>query len=564
MSDVRRVALVWALACAVASTVWIVSSARQLGATFDEPVYVTAGLDRWRHGGVSGLMRLGTMPLAVDVVSLPVWLAERARGEPYQLASDDRGRVVDARDLARVLPLARAGTLIFWWLLLFTTWRLATAVAGPLGAAFAVTWVATEPSLLAHAALATTDIASTALLTGFAVSWLARGAEPAGHGLPQSREWRHWLIPGVWFGLAILAKASAIAFAPVIAVAFAWVQRESDWRRVVRRFARASAAAVAIAFVYCGSDWRTEETFVAWARTWPEGTVATTMIAIAEHLPVFSNAGEGLVQQIKHNIRGHDTYLLGEVHARAVWFYFPVVLLIKLSGALLVGLVAAVVLARPALWNPPFLAAVALLALSPFFRVQTGIRMVLPLVALGLVGVAAAFAATIESASRRRTALAMVVGLLIAWSALTAGRSWPDAITFSNEFFGGPSSAYRLVSDSNYDWGQGVPALGRHLAGTTQPIDLWYWGTDPEARTAPFRLFDLRSEAPGDEAMLLSRLEGRTLAVSATLLYGSAVSPHARTADENRTDVEMAETLRRVLRGRPPPEKVGTFFVYRF
>ncbi len=311
---------------------------------------------------------------------------------------------------------------------------------------------------------------------------------------------------------------------------------------------------MAIAFVYCGSDWRTEETFVAWARTWPEGNVATTMIAIAEHLPVFSNAGEGLVQQIKHNIRGHDTYLLGEVHARAVWFYFPVVLLIKLSGALLVGLVAALVLARSALWNPPFLAAVALLALSPFFRVQTGIRMVLPLVALGTRRRRRGLSRRPSSPrGRRRTALALVVGLLTAWSAVTAGRSWPDAITFSNEFFGGPSSAYRLVSDSNYDWGQGVPALRRHLAGATQPIDLWYWGTDPEARTAPFRLFDLRSEAPGDEAMLLSRLEGRTLAVSATLLYGSAVSPHARIADEDRIAVETAETLRRVLRDRPAP-----------
>jgi hypothetical protein len=64
--------------------------------------------------------------------------------------------------------------------------------------------------------------------------------------------------------------------------------------------------------------------------------------------------------------------------------------------------------------------------------------------------------------------------------------------------------------------------------------------------------------------MLLSRLEGRTLAVSATLLYGSAVSPQARIADEDRIAVETAETLRRVLRDRPPPEKVGTFFVYRF
>ena len=563
MIGARRLALAWTLACATASTVWIVTSSSRLGATFDEPVYVTVGLDRWRHGGIGGLMRLGTMPLAVDVVTLPVWMAERARGNRYALASDDRGRVVDARDLVRVLPLARVGTLIFWWLLLFNTARLAFRLGGLPGAAIAVIWLAAEPSMLAHGALATTDIALTAMLMGFAASWLTRVSDRKSDRLPRATDRSHWLRPGLWFGLAILAKASATVFAPVIAFAFEWSRGGFDWRQFATRAARVSGVAIVLVFLYCGSDWRTEDSFIAWARSLPAGPFATVMSAVAEHLPIFSNAGEGIVQQIKHNVRGHDAYLLGEVHQRAVWFYFPMVTLIKVNGALLAGVVTAFVLARSALWNPPMIAAVGLLALSPLFRVQTGIRMILPVVALGVVGVAAALAHIATGHDRRRHAATALVAILTAWSLSSARRSWPDAIVFANEFWGGSSRAYRFVSDSNYDWGQGLPALRQHLSDATGPIDLWYWGSDPDARTTPFRSFDVRTGVPADEAALRAHLHGRTLAVSATLLYGSALSPAARVTDADRRAVETAEILRRVLHDWPS-ERIGTFFVYRF
>jgi hypothetical protein len=560
-----RLSLAWCFVCAVASTAWIATAASRLGVTFDEPVYVTAGLDRWRHGGIGGLMRLGTMPLAVDVVTLPVWAAERWRGEPYRLASDDRGRVVDARDLGRALPLARAGTLVFWWILLASAWRLATALAGPAGGALAATWLSAEPSLIAHAALATTDIAVTAMLVGLAASLYGPDDQRAATGPLRAPPRSRWLIPGVWFGLAILAKASAIVFAPLIGLAFALGRGDTDWRSYARRWLRISVVACAVTVVYCGSDWRTEDSFVAWARSLPPGPAATLLVAIAEHLPIFSNAGEGVVQQIKHNVRGHDAYVLGESYPRSVWFYFPVVLVIKTSGTFLVGLAATLAIARHALLTPPLVAALLMLLLSPLFRVQTGIRMILPIVALATIGLAVAFATTMATGSRRRAAAArVVVGLLAAWSYASAGRSWPDAITFVNDLWGGAARAPYLVSDSNYDWGQGLPVLRARLAGASDPIDLWYWGSDPDAQLGPFRVFDVRAEAPADAETLRARLSGRTLAVSATLLDGSVFSPASRGADEDRAAVATAAALRRLLRAHPNPERVGTFWIYRF
>src|SRR5204863_2814462 len=79
-------------------------------------------------------------------------------------------------------------------------------LAGPWGGRLAVALVACEPNMLAHASLATTDIAVTACLmallyhfrTGREAGWVRRRA-----------------VPAVWFGLAILAKASALVYGPL-------------------------------------------------------------------------------------------------------------------------------------------------------------------------------------------------------------------------------------------------------------------------------------------------------------------------------------------------------------
>src|SRR4051812_48283106 len=157
----------WFLAWAVASSAWCVTAARELGATFDEPVYVAKGLERWRTGSHYGLMKLGTMPLPVDADTLPLYLWERWRGAAFDPAAD----------LDTLLPVARAGTLIFWWLLLFYGWQVGRQLGGPWGGRLAVAFLACEPSLLAHASLATTDIAVSASLLALAYHF-RRGRDP--------------------------------------------------------------------------------------------------------------------------------------------------------------------------------------------------------------------------------------------------------------------------------------------------------------------------------------------------------------------------------------------------
>ena len=74
--------LLWLLACGALSSAWCLTAGRQLGATFDEPVYITRGLEGWQTGSHHGLLRLGTMPLPADVQTFPLYVAERWRGTP--------------------------------------------------------------------------------------------------------------------------------------------------------------------------------------------------------------------------------------------------------------------------------------------------------------------------------------------------------------------------------------------------------------------------------------------------------------------------------------------------
>src|SRR5262249_20055687 len=117
----------------------------------------------------------------------------------------------------RVLPWARAGTLAFWWLLLAYAWLAARSLAGPWAGRLAVPLLACEPSLLAHAALATTDVAVAACLLALVYHFRAG---------PGAAWPRRVGLPALWFAAAVLAKASGLVFGVLGLLA-----AELEWRR---------------------------------------------------------------------------------------------------------------------------------------------------------------------------------------------------------------------------------------------------------------------------------------------------------------------------------------------
>jgi len=528
----------WLFAFGLLSSAWCLTAAWQLGATYDEPTYLDLGLNFWRTGSHRQLLRLGTMPLPMDVQTLPLAVAERWLGQLWDLDAN----------FHKLLPWMRHGNLAFWWLLLYNALRLGRDLGGPWGGRLAVAFIACEPNFLAHASLATTDVAITAAVVGLAVAF-RRGRDAT---------WpRRVGVPGLWMGLAFLCKASALMFGPVVLLAVEVTREGRNLASiaVLRLFLRDTAVigliGFGIALVGCGSDFAAEESFVRWAETLHADPARQFWRWFAEHLCIFGNAGEALVMQVKHNIRGHGQFLLGVWDKQPFWYYFPLIFAIKLTVPMLLGAAVMVRRWREASANPAFVAATLFLAFSLTCRVQIGIRLQLAFVAFLAVGIASAmpdWIATAPRVARYATAAGLILGT--AWMAVASWSVWPDGLRHVNELWGGPEVGHRLVSDSNYDWGQGLRELDRwHEQSGRVPLDVWYFGRDPMLKQLPVRDLPLHCvtlNRPGDTA---SFCWGRYLAVGTSVRYGRRLS----VAHENAL---------RFLDDRVPIARTSTFLIY--
>ena len=543
----------WLLFWIVASSAGCVSAAARLGATFDEPTYIAYGLESWNTGSSKRLLDLGTMPLPPHVQTLPLHLWERWRGESFE----------PFRDLDRLLPVARLATLSFWWLLLIYGSLAGRQIAGVWGGRLAVAFLACEPNLLAHASLATTDVAVSACLIALLYHF-----RKGRFGSWRSRV----LLPAFWFAMAVLCKASGLVFGLIGLAAVEWEYRLKDveTEQWTARMRRATASlfqrpfrrdlfqiwilASITVFWYCGSDWLPSPSFVSWSKQLPDGPLRSGMVWFAEHLRIFSNAGMALVRQFRHNIQGHGVFLLGQIARRAIWYYFPVALSIKSPLPLLLLPLLLAAVCRGALRNWANLAAFALLGFSLVCRVQTGVRLVLPLIPLALIGLSAALVVAREQVrwDLLRPGLTAACVLSGGWLFWASAYVWPNGLCYTNELWGGTVNGYRCLSDSNYDWGQGLKELAcwqqEHQATDLHVV---YYGTDTSLWKLPVRPLIVGNLRLNSDGLPLSA-RGRLLAVGTSILYGSV--------SENFEDLH---TLAQTVRQLTPLDRTTTFLIYR-
>ena len=91
----------WLLFWLVLSSFWCMGAAQGLGATYDEPFYIKAGLNCWRQHNHRPLLSAGTMPLPIELSTLLLAIAERFfAANPLE-------------SLDTWMPVARLGTLVF-------------------------------------------------------------------------------------------------------------------------------------------------------------------------------------------------------------------------------------------------------------------------------------------------------------------------------------------------------------------------------------------------------------------------------------------------------------------
>lgn len=551
----------------------VISVSPRLGLTVDEGIHLAAGYEYWRHGDYRLQPENGNLPQRLAALPL-LWLQPRpvpadhpalARADTWGVAHEFLFNLGNRPEL--MLFLGRVmiallgvatGALVYAW---------ARDLWGAPGGLVATGLFSTSPTVLAHAGLATSDLAATcgflaALLTG----------------------WRllHAVTPGrtAAFGAALGGLALSKFSAPLLVFVFAGmlglrllrrtplVIRIGSRRWRAHRWARlavlAPAVAVsvllAVAAIWAAYGFRfapsREARPVAYAIRWELilGQMPYTLqLPVPAGLPAAASekVEPTFVRRTVQWARDHrllpDAYLFGFTHVytfarnRPGYFlgesgnggrpaFFPVSVLLKTPLTLLaLGTLALTLLARLHRHEPRagrlwYRLAPLLIFLGVYgaFAVggslNLGIRHLLP-----TEGAAAIVGGVIGCAIRQRPRVLgpTVVLLFVATNAAT----WmvrPSYLAFFNRLAGGPAEGYRYLVDSSVDWGQGLPALADWLAehGRGQRVYLSYFGSD-SPRYAGLRVLRTGDGFFGrDPGSVPLQLRPGLYAVSATLLQG--------------------------------------------
>jgi 4-amino-4-deoxy-L-arabinose transferase-like glycosyltransferase len=463
--------------------------ARTDAPTFDEPVYVAAGVAAVLHHDLA--FNAEHPPLPKALAALPVLLArpvvpgngtwsgndERAYAARFiraQLAAGTLRRVTFA---SRLVPLAETAGVAL------AAYALAAELFGAAAGLLAGLLWLSSPLVLGIGHLDGTDVPFALAVT--LGSWaLARWLR-----LRTTRAL-------VWTGLALaLVAGTQISGALVVLVSLA-VIAGAGWRSGVRRaLGQAGLAAL-----------------LAWAGLWlpyivldPAVLARPTIIAPQPYL-------SGLAFLASYHAGAGPGYLAGVSFTGARWWYWPVSLLVKMPAtalALLLAGLAAWCWADPGARRRaalavalPGIALAAFTITSPF---NIGVRLLLPVIALWAAAAGALAPAIARLRQSWRPAAAAGAAVLAAAAVIATGLSYPGSLSWTAPPF---RPGYTAATNSDVDWGQGFWALRSWSAGRHPWVS--YFG--PRGLTAALipSARQLPAAAPG-------RVSG-WVAVSATAL----------------------------------------------
>jgi hypothetical protein len=488
-----------------------VGSKRGESVTADELAHLTGGYTYWQFDDYRIQPENGNLPQRW--AALPAWL-EGAKfpalaGSAYWRTSDawilghqffyETGedhfpRLMAGRALIALFSVA-TGLLVFCW-----SRRLFGSAGGFVSLGFFVF----SPSFLAHGALVTSDVCMVFFFLASVGAYWRHLHDPRGW-------W--WALSAVVFGLACVAKFSAVLLLPMMAV-MALVRAGAGAPLILGGHAFTSRSGRLGALVLSALGHGLVALLVIWAffgfrysafnptlppadhfiRPWELtlshiGAQATIIRGLAAWhlLPEAFLYGFSFVLEMSQFRSG----FLDGAYSVVGWLrFFPLAFLYKTTLPMLLACATAagVVLHRwrqRAAWTAvcaDLYRVTPLLALFTIYwlvslttHLNIGHRHILPTypVLFILVGGLGTWL------TRRLTPATVLIAGLLLWQAVDAVRIYPHYLAYFNPLAGGPENGHRHLVDSSLDWGQDLPGLKVWLdqhAGQA-PVYLSYAGS---------------------------------------------------------------------------------------
>ena len=422
--------------------------------TSDEIVHLPAGLSYWKTGDFRLnpehpplLKMVAAFPLLFSSAELPLDHSSWKAAATDASAQWEFGREfffgVNRQDASFLLILGRLPMVLLGVMLGLFLFLLGRGLFSP-GAGLATLVLYTfSPTFLAHTRLVTTDVG----LVAFFVASLYHY-----HGFLRAGKSRHLGTAGIFMGLALAAKYSAVLLFPtyglITLVVFlrGGATRETQTPEVNHSMKRRVLSACTSLALMFG--------------------IACTVAALA-----FGGNPAAYLRGAGQVFANHDPeyhyYLLGRFSETGFWYYYFVAMAVKTALPILLLAAAGFLFLAGTIRKPGrFSPAGGWLLMIPFTVMMTaacmngnniGVRHVLMLYpTLFLLG---GFALT--RLAQRGKLLRLSAGFLVVWLVATSALSFPHYISYFNEALAaGSTRGLEVLDDSNVEWGQDLRGLG--------------------------------------------------------------------------------------------------------
>jgi len=462
------------LALFALQSLWFI---RTQSLTYDEPGHIKAGVQAWQQGRFeiwTDHPPLGRMWLTLPLARTQVEIASEQLMNGYRVTAMQPGPewlAWHTRPMNTLLGVALGAAL----------WFAARRLFSVGGANAALALFAFTPSLIAHFSVVTTDGigALFVFLTAFQlVRWRSNPSRA------------QTALMGLVLGGLLLSKLYTPPEMLLALILMLVLRREGglnpfrewNWKPML------AALAVALLTWWAGYFFHVSHLKVGDGQvvaSFPNRPVKVWATKSKVHLNLLVPAGEyfeGLREVALNNRRGRPAWFLGQLYPKGgIRFYYPVAIALKWPTIILLLFFGSVILGVRKTCRAPgdllvmSLFGVIVLAFAMQSRFDIGERHILPLYPFALLVAGGIW----EHARKHRTALAIVV-LALCLNAADALRFAPDYLSYFTIFVK-PTSSWRLLTDSNLDWGQGLLALRRYeLQHPNEALHLAYFGSvDP-------------------------------------------------------------------------------------
>lgn len=461
--------------------------------TVDEPAHLTSGYlhltqQEFRFGQEHP-------PLIKSLAALPLLLFDLGipdRSEQYiQNNVSGYGKYFlfqPGHDVNKIVFLARIPMVLLSMLMGYFVFLWAKSLYGIKSGLLALTLFVFSPNILAYSRLVTTDLSMGCFFLIACFFFWSHLSSPS---------LKRVVYAGLFLGLALTSKYSALLLAPVFLLMFLMKFFYFDSIKNIHRYSLIKSANIQNAFVPIFQN-----VFLIFF---------LVLIVIFASYQFRWNAVDLYFQGLEElksnyfsrfNDRNYSNYLMGEFSKDTFWEYYLIAFLVKTPVYTIILTLCAFThwfqsRTKGVGFNEAtlLLPILVILVATGFDAFNLGLRRIIiiyPFLFIFISRILGPNEFKIKSIFNNKMffpSLVLVVGLYVAGTIKIS----PDYLTYFNEIAGGPRKGIFFLDDSNIDWGQDMKRIGPYMEKhgikkiklfCNNRLDLKYYGINGEALTS--------------------------------------------------------------------------------